>query len=78
VVTYAFHCPDCGSVDMTFPMGEAPGRTECPRCGAWVRRRWTGPALARLRPAIRDAYAREERSRDEPDVVTRPGPGRHR
>lgn len=76
MVTYAYRCPECGSVDMTFPLGQAPEQTACPRCGAWTRRRWTAPGLARLPRGIREAHAREERSRDEPEVVSRPGPGR--
>lgn len=76
MATYTYRCAACGAVDLTFPMGEAPARTTCPRCGAWVVRRWTAPMFSRLRPAVRDAHARAERSRDEPEVVSRPGPGR--
>lgn len=76
MVTYAYACATCGSVDLTFPLGAAPEHAECPRCGAWTRRRWTAPGLARLSRGMRDAFTRGERSRDEPEVVTRPGPGR--
>jgi putative FmdB family regulatory protein len=76
MVTYAYRCAVCGSVDINFPMGQAPTCADCPRCGAGVERRWTSPGLTRMHRGLRDAFAREERSRDEPEVVSRPHGGR--
>ncbi|MEJ2860280.1 FmdB family zinc ribbon protein [Actinomycetospora flava] len=71
MATYAYRCPDCGTFDVTRPMGEAPERVECPRCAASSPRQWTAPLLAQMDPALRSALAREEKSRDVPEVVTR-------
>ena len=71
MATYAYRCPACGTFDLARPMGEAPERVECPRCAASSPRRWTAPLLAQINPALRSALAREEASRDAPEVVTR-------
>jgi len=72
MATYAYRCPDCGAFDEIRPMGEAPERVACPRCAASSPRAWTAPRLAGMNPALRSALAREEASRDAPEVVTRP------
>ncbi|GLZ45282.1 hypothetical protein Acsp06_14670 [Actinomycetospora sp. NBRC 106375] len=71
MATYAYRCPACGTFDQTRPMGEAPECVACPRCAASSPRQWTAPLLAQMNPALRSALAREEASRDVPEVVTR-------
>jgi|1186.fasta_scaffold542508_2 putative FmdB family regulatory protein len=78
MATYAYRCPACGDFDLTRPMGEAPDRAICTRCGASSPRRWDAPSLAGMNPALRSALAREEASRDAPEVVRRSPSGERR
>jgi putative FmdB family regulatory protein len=69
MATYEFRCADCGPFDVVLPMGAASPYRECPRCGEPGRRVFSSPHLSRMSPALAGAFAREERSRDEPEVV---------
>jgi putative FmdB family regulatory protein len=64
---YAFDCPECGPFDLRTEFGAA-GR--CPECGAKARRVFTPPGLALLARPLRRALDIEERSANEPAVVT--------
>ncbi|GII57686.1 hypothetical protein Pth03_60750 [Planotetraspora thailandica] len=73
MATYEFQCSACGPFDVVLPMGTASPYRDCPQCGKPGRRVFTPPHLARLSPALAGAFAREERSRHEPEVVRRAG-----
>jgi putative FmdB family regulatory protein len=75
MATYRFLCPSCGPFDVVLPMGTAPPYRDCTRCDRPGRRLFTAPHLSRLAPALAGALAREERSRDEPEIVSSDLPG---
>ncbi|GII42448.1 FmdB family zinc ribbon protein [Planotetraspora phitsanulokensis] len=79
MATYEFVCPACGPFDVVLPMGTASSHRECPWCGEGARRVYSTPRLSRLASALAGALAQEERSRDEPEVVSNvPRRGRRR
>lgn len=74
MATYEYSCESCGAFPIELTMGTAPSSLACVHCGAQARRRYSAPHLSRLSAPIRQAVARAERSRDEPEVVTRVPP----
>ncbi|GII66267.1 hypothetical protein Skr01_63520 [Sphaerisporangium krabiense] len=76
MATYQFLCPECGPFEVALPMGTASTRHTCPECRCAARRVFCAPHLGRLDPAVAEAFAREERSRDAPEVVSGVPPGR--
>ncbi|MFF4778248.1 FmdB family zinc ribbon protein [Microtetraspora fusca] len=69
---YEYLCPECGPFDVFLPMGTAPQARNCAACGGKARRRYSGPNLRRVHPALAAGLAMEERSREAPEVVHRP------
>ncbi|WP_067134276.1 FmdB family zinc ribbon protein [Microtetraspora malaysiensis] len=69
---YEYLCPECGPFDVSLPMGTAPQARNCATCGGKARRRYSGPNLSRVHPALAAGLAVEERSREAPEVVRRP------
>ena len=67
---YEFNCTTCGSFDVRCAVGAREGAS-CPRCATPATRVFTTPLLDRLASPLRGAFAREERSAHEPDVVRR-------
>jgi hypothetical protein len=65
-------------IDVRRGFGAAPIVAPCPVCGRPMRRVWTAPMVSLAPRAAVGAIDRAERSRTEPEVVTRvPGrPGR--
>jgi hypothetical protein len=63
------------------PMAEAGAPARCPECGRGARRVFSPPGLALLARPVRRALDREEKSANEPEVVSekrgRPMPHRH-
>ena len=70
MATYAYCCPHCSAIDVTFPIGTAPGAVACPDCGAASVRVFSAPMLARTPAALSAQLQRAERSASEPEVVT--------
>ncbi|MCC5581635.1 zinc ribbon domain-containing protein [Microtetraspora sp. AC03309] len=70
---YEYLCPDCGPFDVFLPMGTAPETRDCSACEGPARRRFSGPHLRRVHPVLAASLAREERSREAPEVVPAPG-----
>jgi putative FmdB family regulatory protein len=78
MATYDYRCPDCGSFEIRLAMGSATPELPCPVCGEQSVRIYTAPHLRQMDPALARARLAEEKSRDAPDVVTGPLPGRRR
>ncbi|WP_263252221.1 FmdB family zinc ribbon protein [Saccharopolyspora rosea] len=70
MATYEYDCRECGRFEVKLPMGRATGTRNCPGCHRSAHRVFSAPHLSALPAPVRAARAREERSRDEPDVVT--------
>lgn len=71
MATYAYRCHECGPFEVRLPIGTAEPVTGCPACRSPARRVYTAPGLARLDPALSAGLAREEQSREAPEVITR-------
>lgn len=69
---YEYRCPECGPFDVSLPMGSAPQARDCAACGRPARRVFSAPGLTRTPPALAAALAREEQSREAPEVVSGP------
>ena len=68
---YDYRCQAHGVIEVSTRMGEAPARVACPTCGQDARRVYGAPLLAWTPGALARLREREERSRDQPDTVTR-------
>ncbi|MFF8911611.1 hypothetical protein [Streptomyces olivaceoviridis] len=53
------------------PIGTAPAQWKCSRCNDVSRRVYSSPALTSTPPAVGALRERSERSREDPEVVTR-------
>ncbi|MDA8393275.1 MAG: zinc ribbon domain-containing protein [Actinomycetota bacterium] len=67
---YAFRCPACGPFTESLPMGSAPAALPCGSCGTSARRVFSASFSTAASPILA-ARAREEKCRDEPEVVLR-------
>jgi putative FmdB family regulatory protein len=79
---YEYDCPCCGRFETHQMIGTALGSYDCPECAEPARRIFSAPHLSSVPRSLGTAFDREEKSRDEPDVVTsvpgkRPGPQPH-
>jgi putative FmdB family regulatory protein len=75
---YEYRCDRCGEFEERRSMGTAAASASCPGCGRPARRVWSPPLLARTPAPLAGMLAREEQSRDAPQVVERPPPRRRR
>jgi putative FmdB family regulatory protein len=71
VATYEYSCSDCGTFDRSMPMGTAPESARCPTCGRESHRVFSVPMTYRTPDRLAAMLAREEASRDQPEVVDR-------
>ena len=78
MATYRYRCPDCGSFDVTRPIGEALPEESCAECGCQAQRVFTAPMLARTPAALARALRAQEAGAYEPRVVDRVPPARSR
>ena len=74
MATYVYRCATHGFLERSLPIGTARQTTDCPSCGATALRVFTAPQLALGDAARRALIDRTERTRDEPAVVSYPGP----
>jgi putative FmdB family regulatory protein len=81
VPIYAYTCATCGSFDVWRPAVEASEGHDCPSCGAFARRCFTPPGVARMSRPLFRAREREETSAHAPEVAAmksgRPMPHGH-
>ncbi|MBZ9642248.1 FmdB family zinc ribbon protein [Streptomyces sp. PSKA30] len=74
MATYEYCCNRCGSFDVKLPIGTAPAERVCPQCANTARRVYSSPATAFTSPAVAGLREQEEKSRENPAVVTRVPP----
>ena len=68
---YDYRCDDCGSFEQRMPMGTATTTVACPGCGRDAKRIFAVPMTYRTPRPLARMLAREEASRDYPQVVGR-------
>ena len=68
---YDYVCDDCGDFRSWRKMSESGDSMACPTCEQIVGRAVTAPSLALIPNNNRIAHSRNEKSADQPDVVTR-------
>jgi putative FmdB family regulatory protein len=79
VAIYEYRCSDCGIFERSMPMGTATEFGVCPTCGCESNRVFSVPMTYRTPKSLAAILAREEASRDHPEVVERvPSPIRPR
>ena len=66
---YEYRCAGCGRFERSMPMGTAPSALACPTCGHDAKRVFSVPMTSRLSKPLATMLAREEASRDYPEVV---------
>lgn len=71
MATYEYRCERCGPFATTHPIGKAPSDSACPDCGSLSRRVFTMPHVSLMSKELDAAHERAEKSRDEPEVVSR-------
>ena len=74
VAIYEYRCSDCGIFERSMPMGTATESSPCPTCGRDANRVFSVPMTYRTAKALATMLAREEASRDYPEVVERVPP----
>jgi hypothetical protein len=71
---YDYRCARDGGIEVALPLGSAPETITCSICGGEARRVFTSPMLSFSSTERRGRMAaieRAERSRTEPEVVTK-------
>lgn len=68
---YDYLCKDCGPFRDWQSMSAAEGPIDCPTCGDPAPRAITAPFIANMNPHNRIAHQRNEKSADEPQVMSR-------
>jgi putative FmdB family regulatory protein len=71
VALYEYRCSDCGIFERSMPMGTATSSAVCPTCGRDATRVFSVPMTYRTPAPLAAMLAREEASRDYPEVVGR-------
>jgi putative FmdB family regulatory protein len=71
VAIYEYRCSDCGIFERSMPMGTATEFGVCPTCGRESNRVFSVPMTYRTPKSLAAILAREEASRDHPEVVDR-------
>ncbi len=72
---YDYHCSDCGDFRSWQSMSESGADVACPDCQELAGRLVTAPSLAMMPNNNRIANARNEKSADQPELVTRASKG---
>ena len=72
---YDYFCTQCGPFREWGAMSEAAMPAPCPDCGGCAPRAITAPSVSTLSGTSRTAHSRNEKSADEPRVVSGSGGG---
>lgn len=67
---YDYVCAECGPFRLMRPMNEYLDPGHCPDCGTMALPQLAAPRLADMQPARREAHRRNERSANEPKLVS--------
>ena len=67
---YEYKCRQCGRFETQQPIGTAAGSCACPECRRPAYRVFSVPHLASVPRPLAAALALEERSQEEPEVVS--------
>jgi putative FmdB family regulatory protein len=78
MVTYEYRCNRCGDFETSQPLGTATQSVPCPTCAGDAARVWSPPLLNRTPAPLARALAREDASRDYPEVLDDLPPRRRR
>jgi putative FmdB family regulatory protein len=70
MATYEYECSRCGRFETHQPMGTASDSHACPECRRPARRIFSAPHFTAVPEQLATALEREQRSREEPEVVT--------
>ncbi|MFD8999903.1 FmdB family zinc ribbon protein [Streptomyces sp. NPDC059582] len=70
MATYEYLCSRCGAFEVKLPIGTAPTGFGCPACAGNAKRVYSSPGFARTSHAVASLHAREDRSREVPEVVS--------
>ena len=70
MATYEYRCFQCGVIERDVTWGSASASVTCSTCGREARRVYSPPMVYRTAKPVARALEREEKSRDEPEVVT--------
>ena len=76
MATFLYRCAVDGDLEMRWAVGTAPGRVRCPACAGDARRVYTPPLVPGGSRSAMALIDQAERTRDEPEVVIGPLPGR--
>ncbi|MFF9767716.1 FmdB family zinc ribbon protein [Streptomyces sp. NPDC053086] len=76
MATYEYLCSSCGSFDVKLAIGTAPTVFGCPVCAGAAKRVYSSPGFSRTSRAVAALHAREDRSREVPEVVSEVPPRR--
>lgn len=68
---YDYHCEGCGPFEDWRAMRDAAKDIICPSCSGRARRTISAPNISTISSAYREGSARNERSADEPRLVSR-------
>ena len=74
MATYDYRCGDCGNFEQRMPMCTATTTVACPICVLDAKRIFAVPMTYRTPKPLATMLAREEASRDYPQVVHRVPP----
>ncbi len=75
---YGYDCEACGPFTEIQPMSRSSEPMPCPDCGNAAPRSISAPFIANMDPNNRIAHQRNEKSADEPRVVSgKPGGHKH-
>ncbi|MFG2606089.1 FmdB family zinc ribbon protein [Streptomyces sp. NPDC048514] len=76
MATYEYLCSRCGPFEVKLAIGTAPAVHGCPVCTGAAKRVYSSPGFPRTSPAVAALHAREDRSREVPEVVSEVPPRR--
>lgn len=68
---YDYHCHDCGEFRSWQSMSESDADVACPDCHSLAGRLVSAPSLALMPNNNRIANTRNEKSADQPEVITK-------